>query len=104
MRVVPVREKEAVCMYVCGRETERGNGVLASSCCKDKLLTAPATATSATKDSWEGGHDRREGLPYVSCLSLRSDSANTCQSLSGHDGSYSRAVCMCVYILYRIQQ
>lgn len=73
-----VSESERVCVF-------------ASSCYSDKLLTAPATSTSATKVSWEGGHDRRAGLPYVSCLILQSDSANTCQSLSTQDRSYSTA-------------
>lgn len=74
--------------------------MLASSCCSDKLLTAPATSTSATKDSWEGGHDRRAGLPYVSCLTLQSGSANTCQSLSGQGEIYS-TVGMCVTVCLR---
>lgn len=78
----------ALCVCEGERERERVS-VLASSCCSDKLLTAPATCTSATKDSWEGGHDRRAGLPYVSCLILQRDSANTCQSLSRRDRSYS---------------
>lgn len=63
---------------------------LASSCRSDRALTAPATSTSATKDSWEGGRDRGEG--HMSrVLSLPSGSANTCQSLSGQDKSYSTA-------------
>lgn len=74
--------------------------MFASSCCSDKLLTAPATSTSSTKDSWEGRHDRRAGLPYVSCLTLQSGSANICQSLSGQDESYSIAG-MCVIVCNR---
>lgn len=65
----------------------RGVYTLSSSCCSDKLLTAPATSTVATKDSWEGGRDRRVGLPYVSCLILQSDSRNKCQgSINVRDG------------------
>lgn len=86
MRPVPVRQRESS-PSACVR---KGVSTLASSCCSDKLLTAPATSTSATKDSWEGGRDSRAGLTYVSCLSLRRDSANNRQSLSGQGKRYSR--------------
>lgn len=72
--------------------------MLASSCCSDELLTAPATSTSPTKGSWEGGHDRRAGLPYVSCLTLQGDSANTCQSLSGRTRATVQLECVCLYV------
>lgn len=42
-----------------------------SSWCSDKLLAAPATSTSATKDPCEDGHDRRVGLTHVSCRTFQ---------------------------------